>query len=181
MPLSSQLSEDRAAAGTNATQDQEQPTLFLVKRKGHILLGKHAIVLSLILATQGCAHRRTRTNAPGEKRVRIDKTVQTLTAFEGERQVLQSQVSTGKPGHGTPTGNFKAGSKSLMHYSKLYDNAPMPYSVQVSGNYFIHGYTSVPNYPASHGCIRMPLSGDNPAKRFYEWVESGTPISIVGE
>ena len=138
--------------------------------------------MSLIVAMQGCAHRRIlQTALPGEKRVIIDKTVQTLTAFEGERQVMQSRVSTGKAGQRTPSGNFTAGSKSLMHYSRLYDDAPMPYSVQVSGNYFIHGYTSVPNYPVSHGCIRMPLGGDNPAKRFYHWVESGTPVSIVGD
>ena len=171
-----------ALPGTTATQDHEQRILFPMKREGYLRLGSQALVILLVLAMPGCAHRRNRKAAPpGEKRVLIDKTVQTLTAFEGEHQVIQSRVSTGKAGHGTPSGNFKAGPKSLMHYSRLYDNAPMPYSVQVRGNYFIHGYTSVPNYPASHGCIRMPLGGDNPAKRFYDWVEPGTPISLVGD
>jgi lipoprotein-anchoring transpeptidase ErfK/SrfK len=67
-----------------------------------------------------------------------------------------------------------------MHYSRLYHHAPMPYSVEVSGNIFIHGYSDVPSYPASHGCIRLPLGRANPAKRFYDWVEEGTPIEIFG-
>jgi lipoprotein-anchoring transpeptidase ErfK/SrfK len=84
-------------------------------------------------------------------------------------------------GRRTPSGKFTAGVKLRMHYSRLYDNAPMPYSVQVNGNYFIHGFTSVPDRPASHGCIRVPLTGENPAKLFFEWVEPGTPIEITGE
>ena len=41
-----------------------------------------------------------------------------------------------------------------------------------------NGFTSVPDSPASHGCIRMPLTGGNPARFFYEWVHRGTPVSI---
>lgn len=115
------------------------------------------------------------------KRVVVDKTTQTLTAYEGEKVVLQSRVSTGKPGKRTPSGNFTAGVKQRIHLSRLYHNAPMPWSVQVNGNYFIHGFGSVPNHPASHGCIRMPMGGDNPAKRFFEWVEAGTPVEITGD
>lgn len=33
--------------------------------------------------------------------------------------------------------------------------------------------------PASHGCVRLPLTGRNPAKFFYEWVQSGTPVTIM--
>ncbi|MDR3401106.1 MAG: L,D-transpeptidase [Chthoniobacter sp.] len=111
----------------------------------------------------------------------IDKTHQTLSAYEGDKLVLQTHVSTGKWDKSTPNGHFQAGDKFLMHYSKLFNNAPMPYSVEVNGNVFIHGFTSVPRQPASHGCIRLPLDGDNPAKRFYEWVERGTPIDISGQ
>mgnify|MGYP002527910575 CR=1 FL=1 len=56
----------------------------------------------------------------------------------------------------------------------------MPYSVQVTGHIFIHGYKSVPKYPASHGCVRVPyLTDGNPARFFYEWINKGTPIKIV--
>ena len=79
----------------------------------------------------------------------------------------------------TPTGRYSAGYKDPDHYSSLYHSAPMPWSVQVSGNIFIHGSSSVPNYPASHGCIRVPLTGRNAAKRFFQWVDPGTPIRIA--
>ena len=135
-----------------------------------------------VLFLPACAHRKSPDVKPGgPKRVIVDKTVQRLSAYEGERLVIESRVSTGQQGKRTPSGKFKAGYKEAMHYSRLYDNAPMPWSVQVNGNYFIHGFTSVPDHPASHGCIRMPLDGDNPAKRFYDWVETGTPIHVTGD
>lgn len=117
---------------------------------------------------------------PATKWVEIDKTRQVLRAYENDRLVFESRVSTGKWDRSTPNGQFKAGNKHRMHYSKLYHHAPMPYSVEVTGNVFIHGFTSVPRRPASHGCIRLPLDGTNPAKWFYTWVELGTPITISG-
>lgn len=117
---------------------------------------------------------------PATKRVEIDKTDQTMRAYEGRKLVLQCRVSTGKWDRSTPNGTFSAGSKERMHYSSLYHHAPMPFSVHVTGNVFIHGFTYVPAWPDSHGCIRLPLDGDNPAQRFYEWVEAGTPIIIKG-
>ena len=112
------------------------------------------------------------------KHAEIDLSEQRLRAWQGDRLVLESRVSSGRNGR-TPTGRFRAGPyKARRHYSTLYDNAPMPWSVQVSGNVFIHGFTSVPNYPASHGCIRVPLNEGNPAKFFYEWVSVGTPIRV---
>ncbi len=142
--------------------------------------------LRLLCATaftlvSACAQTASESAPAGPKRVVVDKTKQELTAYEGERVVMQSRVSTGRPGRRTPSGNFVAGEKHRMHYSRLFDNAPMPFSVQINGNYFIHGFSSVPNYPASHGCVRVPLTGDNPAKRFFEWVETGTPIEVIGE
>ncbi|MEM6278013.1 MAG: L,D-transpeptidase [Verrucomicrobiota bacterium] len=112
------------------------------------------------------------------KRVEIDITKQQLKAYEGNRVVLRTNVSTGYRNN-TPTGNFRAGPyKSAEHYSSLYHNAPMPWSVQVTGHVFIHGYTEVPPYPASKGCIRVPLTGRNPAKRLFNWIDIGTPIRV---
>lgn len=115
------------------------------------------------------------------KRVVVDKTLQELVAYEGERVILRTHVSTGRMGRRTPSGNFTAESKERMHHSRLYHNAPMPYSVEFNGNFFIHGFTSVPDHPASHGCVRLPLDDGNPAKQFYDWVELGTPIEVTGE
>ena len=114
----------------------------------------------------------------GAKRVEIDLTAQTLRAYEGKRLVMKSRISSGRNG-ATPTGRFSAGGKDADHFSSLYHNAPMPWSVQVHGHIFIHGFSLVPDHPASHGCIRLPLTGNNPAKRFFNWVEPGTPIRIA--
>ena len=115
------------------------------------------------------------------KRVEVDLANQRLRAYQGARLVLDSSISTGREGKKTPAGEFKAGPvKSRMHRSRLYHNAPMPWSVQVHENIFIHGFRKVPRRPSSHGCIRLPLMGANPAKWFYNWIDLGTPISIKG-
>lgn len=122
--------------------------------------------------------RRSFTMTAAPKRVEISLAKQELKAWQGSRLVLRSQISSGRNGR-TPAGDFRAGPfRARWHYSSRYRNAPMPWSVQINGHIFIHGFTSVPNYPASHGCIRLPLTGLNPAKFFFEWVDNGTPVSI---
>ena len=65
-------------------------------------------------------------------------------------------VSTGRPGYSTPTGVFTILQKHVEHYSNLYDDAPMPYMQRLTwGGVALHG-GSLPGYPASHGCIRLP-------------------------
>jgi len=115
------------------------------------------------------------------KHVEVDLANQRLRAYQGARLVLDSPISTGREGKKTPPGEFKAGPiKSRMHRSRLYHNAPMPWSVQVHDNIFIHGFQKVPRRPSSHGCIRLPLAGANPAKWFYDWIDVGTAIDIKG-
>ncbi len=114
-----------------------------------------------------------------EKHVEVSLAEQRLRAWQGTRLVLETKVSTGRRGR-TPAGDFRAGPfKARMHRSSRYQNAPMPWSVQINGHVFIHGFTSVPDYPASHGCIRVPLTSGNPARFFYEWVDRGTPVRVV--
>jgi lipoprotein-anchoring transpeptidase ErfK/SrfK len=118
----------------------------------------------------------------GLKRVVVNKTHMEVRAWQGQRVVLASPVTMGIEGHETPSGIFKAqGYKAKMHKSKIYDNAPMPWAVHIVGNVFIHGWPNVEGNRASHGCIRLPLSGGNPARFFYYWVERGTPVSILGK
>lgn len=118
---------------------------------------------------------------PGKKRVLVDLEARRLKSWQGQRLVLDCHISAG-PGRRTPAGSFTAGPyKSRYHYSSRYRNAPMPYSVQITGNIFVHGFRSVPDYPASRGCIRMHLDQGNPARFFYEWVDRGVPIRIVRE
>lgn len=127
------------------------------------------------------AGRRVFTVAPGEKRVEVDISKQELKAYQGDFVVLNTHISTGRTNN-TPRGEFTAGPyKTPMHYSSLYNNSPMPWSVQIEGDIFFHGYSSVPPYPASHGCVRMPLDGGNPARFLYQWIDRGTPVKIYGD
>jgi lipoprotein-anchoring transpeptidase ErfK/SrfK len=67
-----------------------------------------------------------------------------------------------------------------MHISSIY-GSPMPYSVHVTGNIFIHGSGSFSGSPGSHGCIRLPLMHTrNVAEEFFGWIETGVPIRIRG-
>ena len=88
--------------------------------------------------------------AIGGKRVVVDQSSQTLRAYEDGALVFRARVSTGKRGKETPGGRFRARYKERMHYSSRYHHAPMPYSVNIGGHYFIHGFSSVPSHPASH-------------------------------
>lgn len=69
-------------------------------------------------------------------------------------------VSTARAGYYTPRGVYRPKLLKRMHYSKKYDNSPMPYSVFFKGGYAVHGTYSVKQLgrAASHGCIRLAPS-----------------------
>ena len=67
-----------------------------------------------------------------------------------------STISSGKPGKDTPTGVCTILQKNKDHKSNLYNNAPMPYMQRLTWDGIaLHGGT-LPGYPASHGCVRLP-------------------------
>lgn len=120
---------------------------------------------------------------PGAQSVEISLSAQRLLGWQGDTLVINTHVSTGKRGFSTPTGEYTAGPEKSRHRtSSKYDDAPMPWAVQLKGGYFIHGSPSVPKYPASHGCVRMPYRrGANAAEYFFNWVHKGSAISIRRE
>lgn len=65
-------------------------------------------------------------------------------------------ISSGKPGHLTPTGVFTVLQKQVHHKSNLYDSAPMPYMQRLTWSGVAMHAGNLPGYPASHGCVRMP-------------------------
>lgn len=86
-------------------------------------------------------------------------------------------VSTARRGKRTPVGSFRPQTLVRMHYSTLYNNAPMPYSIFFHGNYAIHGTTEVKRLgrPASAGCVR--LHPDN-AKVLFGLVRERGPAHV---
>jgi lipoprotein-anchoring transpeptidase ErfK/SrfK len=76
---------------------------------------------------------------------------------DGYEGMARWDVSTGRRGLKTPTGYFQPQWTTRMHYSRKYNNAPMPHSIFFHGGYAIHGTDHVNQLgkPASHGCIRL--------------------------
>ena len=90
--------------------------------------------------------------------VTIDKSVQQMTVAVDGRPLYQWPVSTGKAGYDTPNGKFKAFRMERDHYSKEWDEAPMPFSIFFTQKgHAIHGSLDVKRLgsPASHGCVRL--------------------------
>jgi lipoprotein-anchoring transpeptidase ErfK/SrfK len=114
--------------------------------------------------------------------VRVDLSEQRMTVMRDGKVVARWPVSTARRGKVTPTGTFRPQVLKRTHYSSLYNNAPMPWSIFYSGNYAIHGTNQVKRLgrPASAGCVR--LSPGN-AKRLYQMVQQvgmkGTRIRVV--
>jgi lipoprotein-anchoring transpeptidase ErfK/SrfK len=96
------------------------------------------------------------TSASADVLIVIDKSQQ-LMAVETDTDSFIWDVSTGREGYDTPTGVFKPYMMKPMHYSKKYDNAPMPNSIFFVGGYAIHATYDIKRLgrPASHGCIRL--------------------------
>jgi hypothetical protein len=103
----------------------------------------------------------------------IDAGQQCMGLYAYGRLIQLFPISSGK--NGTPVRKFVILSKEHDHYSTKYDNAWMPYSLRLFGNYYIHGGI-LPSYAASHGCIRMIYEN---AIILYNWAKVGTPGEIV--
>lgn len=87
----------------------------------------------------------------------ISRDQQSLVVYDGDTVVATSKVSTGKAGHATPTGIFSILEKRRRHESNIYSNAPMPFMQRLTwSGIALHGSNHVPDYPASHGCVRLP-------------------------
>jgi hypothetical protein len=86
----------------------------------------------------------------------VSLTTQRAVIYRNGVPIGITTVSTGRPGHRTPTGVFTILQRRVEHYSSLYNDAPMPYMQRLTwGGVALHG-GDLPGYPASHGCIRLP-------------------------
>ena len=72
-------------------------------------------------------------------------------------QIARSTVSTGAPGHDTPTGVFTILQKNKDHESNIYKGAKMPNMQRLTWSGIAMHAGKLPGYPASHGCVRLPL------------------------
>ena len=112
-----------------------------------------------------------------ERWVKVDLSEQTAWVYGKNNEVLlKTRVSTGKKGYRTPTGSFVVSNKYRHWNSTIYNGASMPYFQRLSCGDFGFHQGSVPNYPASHGCLRVPSGG---AYKLYKVTRVGDRVEIV--
>jgi len=92
----------------------------------------------------------------GPALVIVNLKTQKLVIFRNGVPIGASTVSSGSPGHETPTGVFTILQKREEHYSSTYNNAPMPNMQRLTQRGIALHAGKLPGYPASHGCIRLP-------------------------
>ncbi|HVT56441.1 MAG TPA: L,D-transpeptidase [Xanthobacteraceae bacterium] len=92
--------------------------------------------------------------------INIDKSTQRMTVSKDGQMLYNWAVSTGKTGHATPSGKFQAFRMERDHFSKEWDDAPMPYSIFFTKvGHAIHGtYSKNIGLPVSHGCVRLSVA-----------------------
>jgi hypothetical protein len=89
-----------------------------------------------------------------------------------------TSVSTGRPGHLTPTGVFTVLQKQKEHRSTIYDGAPMPYMERLTwGGIALHA-GGLPGYPESHGCVHLPSEF---AKLLFDISPAGMTVVISSD
>lgn len=102
---------------------------------------------------------------------------QRVHVYRNGIRIAVSTCSTGKPGHETPTGVFVVLQKDKHHKSSTYDDAPMPNMNRLTWSGIALHAGNLPGYPASHGCVRLPLAF---SERLFDITHLGTPVIISG-
>jgi lipoprotein-anchoring transpeptidase ErfK/SrfK len=101
---------------------------------------------------------------------------QKLTVYDTKGAFAESPVSTGMRGHPTPMGVFSVIQKHKYHHSNIYSGAPMPYMQRITWSGVAMHAGVLPGYPASHGCIRMPMTF---AVKMWNWTKMGARVIVT--
>jgi len=108
--------------------------------------------------------------------VTISLEKQSLKVYDANGLFAQAPVSTGMRGHATPLGVFSIIQKNKWHRSNIYSGAPMPYMQRLTWSGIALHAGALPGYPASHGCIRVPM---NFAQDIWRWTGMGTRVVVT--
>jgi hypothetical protein len=164
-----------------------QPSVFSAHRRLSV-----ALAIAALLACVGSAQAQSLTEAyplkvgqfrwasddglVGDLSIVVSIAQQRVYVYRAGRLIAMSTVSTGMAGHRTPLGDFTVLQKQQWHRSNIYSNAPMPYMQRLTwSGIALHG-GHLPGYPASHGCIRLPLAF---ARQLFAVTSLGVPVTIV--
>lgn len=109
--------------------------------------------------------------------VYVDLSRQLATVYRNGVRMAVTTVSSGKPGHDTPTGVFTILQKDANHHSSKYNDAPMPYQERLTWDGVALHAGGLPGYPSSHGCVHLPLQF---AKLLFGIESLGGTVVIAG-
>ena len=109
--------------------------------------------------------------------VYVDLTRQIATVYRNGVRMAVTTISSGKPGHETPTGVFTILQKDANHHSSKYNDAPMPYQERLTWDGVALHAGGLPGYPESHGCVHLPLEF---AKLLFGIESLGGTVIIAG-
>jgi len=125
-------------------------------------------VYAMVLRGEGAFELRYPDSGTHGKHVEFDWSRQVLVLADHSKPYRVYQVSSGKPSTPTVFGSFH-----FYRQEPGTNSHGMVHSSYFIGGYAIHGYASVPNYAASHGCLRVPIPN---ALSIYNWIDLGDPI-----
>jgi hypothetical protein len=139
---------------------------------------------SFLIAFAGLMFFVAGSAAQAKVSITVDKDTQTMTVAVDGVARYQWPVSTGNPSHETPNGSFRTFRMEEDHFSKEFDDAPMPHSIFFTKvGHAIHGTESEGRLgtPVSHGCVRISRAN---ATTLYALVQQqgvlNTTVTLTG-
>ena len=154
---------------------QQLMTLNGISNPNHVYIGQQLLVIG------GSSQGVDLTYAPaaGVKRIDVNLSAQTLTAWDGDRIVLNTLISSGTAYAPTVTGRYKIGNKYPVQrmIGEGYDIPDVPWVMYFWEDYAFHGAYWHNNFgtPMSHGCIHLRPSE---AEYLFNWAEVGTEVYV---
>lgn len=114
----------------------------------------------------------------GPVTVLVDLTEQLAFVYRNGVNIGVSTVSSGKPGHETPTGVFQILQKDANHHSSTYNNAPMFFQERLTWDGVALHAGGLPGYPESHGCVHLPYAF---ARELFGITHMGGTVVVQGQ
>jgi lipoprotein-anchoring transpeptidase ErfK/SrfK len=128
------------------------------------------------VAKKGEAPEKESSKPQGPVIISISIDQQKMRIYDANGLFAETPVSTGMKGHPTPMGVFSVIQKDRLHHSNIYSGAPMPYMQRITWSGIAIHAGVLPGYPASHGCIRMPMAF---AMKMWNWTKMGARVVVT--
>jgi len=164
-PVASAVGQDNVSAPVTQQNEAQDAFSAAVAQELHAAAERHQAAVREAAELEARAEALTpgeflwmpERQQSGEVVVVVSIAAQKAYVYRASKLIGVTTVSTGMRGHRTPTGSFTILQKNRRHFSNLYNNAPMPNMQRLTwGGIALHA-GALPGYPASHGCIRLPM------------------------